>query len=326
MLREMFGRLAKGRWEIATADNHAAALAQIERSRPDVAVLDVNMPVMDGLQFLRLLRRTHPALQVVMLTSRGDEQTRQACLDSGAVMFLQKVIAPKGFQAVFAALDTMAESGPPSGFRGLMRQVGLPEVLQMECLGRKSSVLEVFANRSRGRIFIQDGSIVHAEFASLEGEAALYGLLALRGGEFNLHAFTPPERISIQGHYEFLLMEAARLRDEGAQFDGAEPPAEAASAPAPAPLEALPAEPPRIEEVLLCSGSGEVLHYHGGESADPALSLLSQVEQQALQLSGLAPLGRFDRFEVVLKSGRIVCLVQPHLRLVARSTRTSPGA
>ena len=57
-----------------------------------------------------------------------------------------------------------------------MRRVGLQEVLQMECLGRKSSVLEIFTGKVRGRIFICDGAIVHAES----------GALARRGGALRL--------------------------------------------------------------------------------------------------------------------------------------------
>src|ERR1019366_6982160 len=88
----------------------------------------------------------------------------------------------------------------------------------LECLGRKSSALEIFTGKVRGRICICDGSIVHAESGALLGEVALYGLLALRGGGFNLLPFTEPARRTIQGQGESLLMEAARLNDEGQKF------------------------------------------------------------------------------------------------------------
>ena len=47
----------------------------------------------------------------------------------------------------------------------------------------------------------------------LAAAAALYGLLALRGGEFNLLPFTEPPRRTIEGQWESLLMEAARLHE-----------------------------------------------------------------------------------------------------------------
>jgi CheY-like chemotaxis protein len=326
--REVFGGMSRGTWEITTAENHSQALAQLARQTPDLVVLDYNMPVMDGLEFLRLLRRTHPAQQVVMLTSRADEQTRKACLENGATLFLEKLLTPQGFEGAFAALDALAAATPRTGFRGMMRQVGLQDVLQMECLGRKSSVLEVFTGRSRGRIFIHDGSIVHAEAGALEGEVALYSLLAWRGGEFNLQPFSEPPRATISGHYEFLLMEAARLRDEGTTFfepERAQAPVEATSPGAVRPSATESGAPPaavpvRIDEVLLCSGAGEVLHEQGSAALEGSLGLLGQVEQQALQLCNLVPAGRFDRLEIITRTGRAVCQVQPHIRLLVRTT------
>ncbi|HRT10904.1 MAG TPA: response regulator, partial [Candidatus Paceibacterota bacterium] len=213
-IEKLFREFSGGSWEVFTAQNHARALAFLRDQRVDVVVLDIGMPVMDGLEFLRLLRRTHPGLQVVMLTGLATEQGRKASLEAGAVLFLEKPATAPGYREIFAALDALADASPQEGFRGIMRRVGLQDVLQMECLGRKSSVLEVFTGKARGRIFIRDGEILHAETGSLQGELALYSLLGLRGGEFNLLPFSPPPERTITGQYEFLLMEAARLSDE----------------------------------------------------------------------------------------------------------------
>jgi CheY-like chemotaxis protein len=321
-IREILGGLSCGRCEILTAENHSQALALIAQQAPDVVILDVNMPVMDGLQFLRLLRRTHPSQQVVMLSGRKDDLTRQACLENGAALYLEKWVSRDGFEAVLAALDTLADTAPQTGFRGLMRQVGLQEVLQMECLSRKSSLLEIFTSGSKGRVFIRDGDIIHAEFGTLEGEVALYGLLALQGGEFNLKSFTAPPRVTISGPYEFLLMEAARLRDESTP----EPPAPSAPAALKPELHDSATLPVAIEEVLLCSGAGAVLYQKGSESLDHLVNLLNRVEQQALQLANLAPTGAFDRLEMTLPAGRAVVRLQSQLRLFVRTSTVMPDA
>jgi len=46
------------------------------------------------------------------------------------------------------------------------------------------------------------------------------------------------------------------------------------------------------------------------------------LEQQATQLGGLGPVGRFDRVEVIVPEGRLVCQIQPDRRLLVRSTQT----
>jgi len=324
-IQGLFSEMARGRWDIFTAENHAQALALLSKLRVDVVVLDIVMPVMDGIQFLQLLGRTHPGQQVVMLTGEATEEKRKTCLESGAALFLEKPVVPDGFAAIFAALDALAGALPQGGFRGMMRRVGLQEVLQMECLSRKSSVLEVFTGKVRGRIAICDGSIVHAESGALQGEVALYGLLALRGGEFNLLPFAEPPRRTIDGQWESLLMEAARLSDEGQKFlepdeagPGAAEPGEFAAGAA---LD-RPAGQVRIEEIVLCSGAGEVLYEWETKSLELRLRLLEQIEQQATQLSSLAPVGRFDRLEILTPEGRIVCQVQPDRRLFVRSAGT----
>jgi DNA-binding NarL/FixJ family response regulator len=327
-LRQLFSEMSKGTWDIFTAENHSQALALLRQQSMDVVVLDLDMPVMDGLQFLQLLSRTYPGQQVVMLTGHSSEEKRRACLDSGAALFLEKLIAPQGFAAVFEALDLLASAAPQEGFRGMMRRVGLQEVLQMECLGRKSSILEIFTGKVRGRIFVCDGDIIHAESGSLQGEVALYGLLGLRGGEFNLRPFSEPAQRTIAGQYEFLLMEAARLHDEGgSSLEHADPPASDMEGVAPPAIVESQAFVPTVEElnptstkeILLASGSGAVLYQWECASAAPRLNLLKQIEGEAALLAKLLPAGRFDRIEIRGSEDRILCLARPDLRLFVRS-------
>jgi CheY-like chemotaxis protein len=319
-IQDLFSGMARGTWDIFSAENHAQALALLAKLRVDVVVLDVAMPVMDGIQFLQLLGRTNPGQQVAMLTARATEENRRTCLESGAALFLEKPLTSEGYAAAFAALDALAGALPQGGFRGMMRRVGLQEVLQMECLGRKSSILEVFTGKVRGRVFICDGSIVHADSGALQGEVALYGLLALRGGEFNLLPFTEPPRRTIEGQWESLLMEAARLSDEGQRFLETEDSGPGlAQSVATAGGTSGPSEEVRIEEIILCSGAGEVLYDWASKSLELRLRLLEQIDQQAAQVSTLAPVGRFDRLEILTAEDRIVCQVQPDRRLFVRS-------
>lgn len=352
-IKQLFSTMGQGRWTIFTAQNHAQALEVLQNNRISVVVLDIAMPVMDGFQFLRLLQRTHPGQQVVMLTGQATPERRKMCLENGAALLLEKPVAQNGYADIFATLDALAAAHPLTGFRGTMRQVGLQEVLQMECLGRKSSVLEIFTGKVRGRIYIADGSIVQAESGLLQGEAALYGLLALRGGEFNLLPFAEPAQRTISGHWEFLLMEAARVLDEGTSFiDLEKKAAEEAKAqtqsqlPAGTPAingdanghsaclpefsrggfdtqilpgrTALDPNAVLIAETLLCSGAGEILYENGCDTAK-RVSLLEQIDQQAAQLSALAPAGRFDRVEILAAEGRVICQVQPDRRVFVRS-------
>ena len=322
---------SKAHWAFRTATNHVQALEQLKSEPVQIIVLDVEMPVMDGIEFLRLLRRTHPGQRVVMLAARVDEAARKTSMELGAALYLEKPTTPDGFQCLFAALEALTTAGPQSGsggqsgFRGMM-QVGLTDVLQMECLARKSSILAVSAGSRKGQIFVNDGAIIHAEYGRLQGEMALYGLLGLSGGEFNLFPYTEPSRRTISGQYEFLLMEAARLRDEGntssfPQSSSLGSPDLHAALESATPTEARGV---RIEETLLCSSAGEVLHQSKCESLDARMELFQKLEQQMMEASKGTPSGRFHRVSVDTSAHRLLIQIQPTYKLLVRSALSAP--
>ena len=219
MIERLMGAWSQGEWQIFLAQNSGKALLLLQEHAIDLAVVDVQMPVVDGIQFLALLNRKYPNIQKVTLSAYADEAARTACLAQGAELFLEKPRDPADLELIFSTLRELASGTDPTatGFRGVLRQVSLQDVIQMECLNRNSSILEVSTGKVTGQIFIKDGSIIHAEMGDRNGEAALNKILALRGGEFNLRPFKEPARQSIDGQWEFLLMEAARMRDEAAQ-------------------------------------------------------------------------------------------------------------
>jgi CheY-like chemotaxis protein len=306
-----------GAWVVHTADHYAPALACLKENPVDLIVLDVNMPVMDGLQFLTLLKRTHPAIPVVMLTALATPENRALGIKNGAALFLDKTEVAGDLTKIYAALENIA-TAPTEGFRGMLRQVGLPDVLQMECLNRKSSVLEVTASNDAGRIFIEDGSIIHAESRAQQGEPALFQLLALRGGEFQLKPFTKPARQTIDGSWESLLMESARLHDEASSSA----PTESSSAEAAAVAETK--TPPavvdrKIEEIVLCSGAGELLYEWQSKNVDRRIQLLDLISNISASFAKTPPLTRGERLEIESPEARVVLLLQPDRRIFVQS-------
>jgi CheY-like chemotaxis protein len=214
-MRRLMGALSHGNWQVFIAETTAQAFAALQEIPPHLVVIDAQMPVMDGLQFLTLLNRRHPNLLKVILTGcPATEAYRAACLSKGAELFLEKPKTSAAHETLFATLNELIKWPPEEGFRGVLRRVGLQDVLQMECLSRNSSVLEVKTQGPNGRIFIRDGQIVHALLGTVKGEPAFNQMLAFRGGEFLLKPFAEPTEQTLEGSWEFLLMEAARLRDE----------------------------------------------------------------------------------------------------------------
>jgi len=215
---ETFGELCaeySGRtWEIHTASTVDRALAVLQQFPVDLVVLDIGMPMVDGIQLLGIVNRRYPGIKAAVMTGNATEANRAACLAGGAELFIEKPVSADGIKSVFNMLNDLISWTYRDGFSGTLRQVGLQEVIQMECLGRHSSILEVRHQSVRGQIYIEAGTIIHVVFGSLAGEKALHQLLELEGGQFQLQPFKAPSERTVQGSWEFLLMEAARLHDE----------------------------------------------------------------------------------------------------------------
>jgi CheY-like chemotaxis protein len=220
---EIMSRQAGSSWEIFTAQNVGQAMNLIAEKHIDLVVLDVHMPVVDGMQFLSLLNRKHPNVLKAVLTADSSEMHRTICMSRGAELFLGKPQADSEWRSIFDSLNSIGRFQPQEGFRGVLRRVGLQDVLQMECLSRNSALLEISTKELRGYIYIYEGQIIHAEAGDRSGPEAFNFLMGLTGGEFAQKPFSNPERRTITDSWEFLLMEAARKRDEAAGGEETEP-------------------------------------------------------------------------------------------------------
>ena len=78
---------------VAEAGDGEAALAQIEKMRPAIAVLDIDMPKLDGFGVLREIRRRQLAVDVVFLTLHSDEGLFNEAMDLGAKGYILKETA-----------------------------------------------------------------------------------------------------------------------------------------------------------------------------------------------------------------------------------------
>jgi len=76
--------------EYATSGEEALALA--EKERPDLVLLDIRMPGMDGVQLLRRFKEMDPEVKVIMITGVTDEDVGRALLKHGASDYITKPI------------------------------------------------------------------------------------------------------------------------------------------------------------------------------------------------------------------------------------------
>jgi CheY-like chemotaxis protein len=67
-----------------------SALSMVNEDEPEVMILDLKMPGIDGIEVLRRVKETRPEIEVIILTGHGSEADRETCMKLGAFAYLQK--------------------------------------------------------------------------------------------------------------------------------------------------------------------------------------------------------------------------------------------
>ena len=109
-VRRMLARSLEAEgYAVALASDGGGALVEIERSPPDVILLDVSMPGLDGLGVARRLRGKGDAVPILLLTARDAVADRVAGLDAGADDYLVK---PFATDELLARVRALLRRGP----------------------------------------------------------------------------------------------------------------------------------------------------------------------------------------------------------------------
>jgi two-component system, OmpR family, response regulator MprA len=122
-VRESLRRsLAFNGYQVELADDGEHALRKVAATHPDVVVLDVMMPRMDGLAACRALRAAGDDVPVLMLTARDEVSDRVAGLDAGADDYLPK---PFALEELLARLRALLRRIDPAESRSILRLADL---------------------------------------------------------------------------------------------------------------------------------------------------------------------------------------------------------
>ena len=102
IVQSLHGLLTDEGFEVATAANGFEALQQIERESPDLVLLDIWMPGIDGIETLKEIKSKHPHVQVIMITGHGTIETAVQATKNGAFDFIEK---PLSIDRVIVAIN-----------------------------------------------------------------------------------------------------------------------------------------------------------------------------------------------------------------------------
>jgi DNA-binding NarL/FixJ family response regulator len=158
---------------VGEAGNGAVALDLAAQLAPDVVLMDLHMPVLDGVAATRRLRVEHPAVQVLALTTFDDDQDVFAALRAGAVGYLLKdVPSERLVEGILAAARGESVLQPSVAAKVVARVARMPEdppaprpqPLVVPLSDRELEVLRLLAAGSSnreiaGELFLAEGTV-----------------------------------------------------------------------------------------------------------------------------------------------------------------------
>ena len=102
-------RLTRRGFEVTTASSGTEAIRALRQWEFDLAVVDLKMEDMDGIEVLKVFKKMDPALKVIMLTGHGSERAAREGIAEGAFDYL---IKPVGLEVLLRTLKAALHSEP----------------------------------------------------------------------------------------------------------------------------------------------------------------------------------------------------------------------
>jgi DNA-binding response OmpR family regulator len=160
---------------IKTAFDGSEALDIIRKEKIDLMILDLNMPVLDGIELLIELYNKSMWLPIIILTSiiiMTPEEKTNIFEEIGIVEYMEKPVN-------LERLDKMVEEvlNRFYEYRKPIDSIGLSAILRIIENEKRTGVLTINSGKKTGRIFFRDGDVADAVFAGLHAEEAVIACL-----------------------------------------------------------------------------------------------------------------------------------------------------
>lgn len=215
-VRQLSRALRQRGYQVHYAPDGSRALEVAVLRHPELTLFDEACQLIEARTFVQILR-TNPRtsdIPVVLTTTTLDPDKVRGFRD-GALkkpFNLDEVLARIDhiFRRNEAAKDLRAESE----IEGSLSQLGIPDLLQILSMNKRSGKLSIARGAERGEIHVGEGRPMNAKIGVVEGEKALFRLLAWTEGTFSFTPGPPPGRARVNRAMDDALLEGMRQADE----------------------------------------------------------------------------------------------------------------
>jgi len=212
-------------YAVSLAADGQEALEKVSVDPPALVLLDLEMPVMNGFEACDKLKSNPETEHIPIIMFTGLERTEDKVkgIRKGADDYVVKTVDPEELQARIemilrrarrpATQPEPADSGSKA-LSGSLNDLYFPEAMQLIVAYGKSGVLRLTNGPLEGRVYLNDGHVVHAELETKVGEEAFYEMALWRSGRFSFQVGPASAQKTIHKSATNLLLEATRRLDE----------------------------------------------------------------------------------------------------------------
>jgi len=215
--------LRKAGFSITAASTGEEALEYLEHAEPDLLISDTRLPGLDGFGLCTAMKdhERWRHIPFIFLTSDKSVEDKVRGLELGIEDYLTKPIYIKEITTRVTMLLQRKQherlerrDTARTKFTGRLADMAVVDLLQTIEISRKSGVISFMTALGDATVWFRDGSVIDAQMGRLQGEAAIYRLLSLGDGEFELEFKAINRGQQIHSNTQALLMEGMRRVDE----------------------------------------------------------------------------------------------------------------
>lgn len=131
---------------VGEAANGREAIAVCEEKQPDVVLMDLVMPEMDGAQATMAIRERFPDIQVIVLTSFKEENLIESALQAGAIGYLLKNVSADELASAIRSANIGRPTLAPEATQALIKATGRRQDHEADLTAREKEVLKMMAD------------------------------------------------------------------------------------------------------------------------------------------------------------------------------------
>jgi len=205
-------------YEVITETSPRKAIEVLSTEPADILITDIKMDELSGLDLIEEAKKRNKDIRVIVMTARGSSELERLAIERGAVEYIEK---PFDIDYLLQVLKKLEKGG----FRGVVKELSITDMLNILNVEKANAVINISSTAGTGRIFMENGEIVHAQFGDIEGLDALKAIFSLEGGTFSVDKGVKPPKKTIDVPFSNLMLEIFAQIDEessGLSMEGGE--------------------------------------------------------------------------------------------------------